>query len=121
MLTLFISQICFGIFLHSLLSTNLPPYKASIKQIFFKILYTFLCTFLHVLLLKPPRYTHARMQNAQTAPIKTKPAAYCCCPDSVRAASVSQTASSQSSQSGGWSVVKEVTQAAGSSVSTPLS
>lgn len=108
----------FCIYIFSLLSRNLPPYKAGIKQFFLNGC-SFGCTFHHNLLLKPPLYTHTHMQTTHTTPIKSKPAAYCGCPDSVRATSVSQTASSQSSQSAGWSVVKEVTQAAGSSVSLP--
>lgn len=59
----------------------------------------------------------AHMHNTPTVPMKTKTAAWCCWPDSVRATSVSQTASSQSFQSAGQSVVKEVTRTAGSSAS----
>lgn len=60
-------------------------------------------------------------QNIQSATIKAKPAAYCCCPDIARDASVSQTASFQSSQSAGQLVVKEVTLTAGTRVPTLLS
>lgn len=67
--------------------------------------------------LKPLIFTHGHINNTYVSPIKPRPAACCCCPDTSRAARVSLLASSKSAA---WSLVKTMRLAAGSSTSAGL-